>query len=250
MHLVAQQSDADDVIVVIMSKVLIFRFEPTGGPGYFSQFLDRHQIPSEILKIDRGEPVPQSIDGVSGLCFLGGAMSVNDDIPWIPPVLSLIDLAHSREIPVLGHCLGGQLIARALGGTVTRSPAEEIGWLPVELVNDGDTPAWCAGLPGGMNVFEWHNETFSVPAGAQKLFHRDTCPNQGFQYGNALALQFHLEVLPETVQHWTSLYLDESHPLSDTVQSKEVMLENLQEKVDLSHEAADHIYSHWCSNLQ
>jgi GMP synthase-like glutamine amidotransferase len=234
-----------------MSKVHILRFERTGGPGYFGRYLDDHQIPQKIHRIDQGESVPESIDGVGGLCFLGGVMSVNDDdLPWIPQVLDLIRRAHDRDIPMLGHCLGGQLIARALGGTVSRSPVEEIGWLPVELVNDAKTPAWCEGLPRNITVFEWHNETFSVPAKGQKLFHRDTCPNQGFQYGNALALQFHLEVLPETVKQWTSLYLDESHRLCETVQSREFMIEKLQQKAELSHKAADHIYSHWCSNLQ
>jgi len=233
-----------------MSRVLIFRFEETGGPGYFGRYLDRHRIPSEILKIDQGEPLPDSIDGVSGLCFLGGAMSVNDDLPWVPRVLELIRDAHERDIPILGHCLGGQLIARALGGTVTRSPAEEIGWLPVDVINNGETPAWCRMLPERLNVFEWHNETFSVPPGAQKLFHRDTCPNQGFHCGNTLALQFHLEVLPETVGHWASLYLDKSHGPCETVQSREIMMENLDEKARLSHEVADHIYANWCNGLQ
>lgn len=233
-----------------MSTVLIFRFERTGGPGYFSRYLERHRIPGKILKIDQGESVPESIDGVAGLCFLGGAMSANDDhLPWIPRVLDLIRVAHSREIPILGHCLGGQLISRALGGSVRSSPAEEIGWLPVELVNNGQTPAWCKGLPRRLNVFQWHNETFSIPDGAQKLFHRDSCANQGFQFGRALALQFHLEVLPETVGEWTSLYLDDSHLLSDTIQSREQMTESLYEKAEQSHRAADHIYSHWCSAL-
>ncbi len=194
-----------------MSRILILRFEQTGGPGYFGRYLERRQIPYAIRKIDQGEPVPESIDGVSGICLLGGVMSANDDLPWIPRILDLIRLAHSRNIPILGHCLGGQLIARALGGSITKNPVEEIGWLPVDVISNAETPTWCAGLPGVLNVFHWHNETFSIPGGAQKLFHRDTCPNQGFQIGNTLALQFHLEVLPETVHEWTSLFLDASH---------------------------------------
>lgn len=177
-------------------------------------------------------------------------MSANDDhLPWVPRVLDLIRMAQDREIPVLGHCLGGQLISRALGGSVGKSPVDEIGWLPVDLVDDDMTPAWCEGLPRSLNVFQWHYETFSTPAGAQKLFHRNSCPNQGFQYGRTLALQFHLEVLPETVGEWASLYLDDAHRLSDTVQSREQMTESLYEKAEMSHRTADHIYSHWCSAL-
>jgi GMP synthase-like glutamine amidotransferase len=233
-----------------MSKVLILRFEKTGGPGYFGRYLDRQRLPYELVRVDQGDPLPESIAGVSGVCLLGGVMSANDDqLPWVPQVLSIIRDAHGRSIPLLGHCLGGQLIARALGGSVTRSPAVEIGWLPVEVINDGGSPAWCRGLPPAIDVFQWHNETFSIPPGATKLFHRDACPNQGFQLGNTLALQFHLEVLPETVGEWASLFLDDSHRSCETVHSREHMLEDILAKAERSHRAADHIYAQWCENL-
>lgn len=233
-----------------MSRVFILRFEKTGGPGYFARYLDRQGISHETLEIDQGEAVPDSIDGVAGLCLLGGVMSANDDhLPWVPQVLALIRQAQEHDVPILGHCLGGQLIARAIGGTVSRSPSEEIGWLPVEVLHDVNAFAWCRGLPAKLTVFQWHNETFSVPPGGHKLFHGETCPNQGFRIGNTLGLQFHLEVLPATVEQWTSLYLDESHEMSDTVQSRETMTEDLPEKARHSHEAADRIYSHWCKAL-
>lgn len=177
-------------------------------------------------------------------------MSANDDhLPWVPKVLDLIRRAQDRQIPMLGHCLGGQLISRALGGTVTRSPAEEIGWLPVDVVDRGGSAAWCGGLPESLTVYQWHNETFSIPPGAHKLFHRDTCPNQGFICGNTLALQFHLEVLPETVEQWATLYLDKYYRPCSTIQSRETMIEDLHHKTALSHRAADHVYAHWCSAL-
>lgn len=233
-----------------MSKILIFRFEQRGGPGYFGQYLDRHQIPYQVLKIDQGEPIPDSIDGVSGLVFMGGAMSVNDDLEWIPRVLDLIRCAQSENTPMLGHCLGGQLIAKALGGSVTRNTVEEIGWLPVDVIDNGGPEDWSSELPPTLHVFQWHNETFSIPRDAQHLFHRHTCPNQGFQIGNSLALQFHLEILADIVEDWSSRFIDASHQASETVQSRKTMIENLPEKVDDSTSAADRIYSNWCRALR
>src|SRR6478752_6936483 len=104
-----------------MRPVAIFRHYVTEGPGYFATYLDRHGLPWELVKLDEGQSVPRSPDAFSGLAFMGGPMSVNDDLPWIPPVLELIRAATARDVPVLGHCLGGQLMSKALGGHV--SPA-------------------------------------------------------------------------------------------------------------------------------
>src|SRR5689334_6085774 len=98
-----------------MNPVAIFRHMPTEGAGYFATFLDRHSVPWRLLKIDEGDTVPDSPEEFSGLCFMGGPMSVNDDLPWIPPALALIRAAVARRVPVIGHCLGGQLMAKALG---------------------------------------------------------------------------------------------------------------------------------------
>ncbi|MDE2585824.1 MAG: type 1 glutamine amidotransferase, partial [Betaproteobacteria bacterium] len=111
-----------------MRPVAIFRHSPTEGPGYFATFLDTHRVPWELIPIDAGAPVPAAVDGYAGLCFMGGPMSVNDPLPWIAPIGALIRDAIAKDIPVLGHCLGGQLIVQALGGTVTRNPVKEIGW--------------------------------------------------------------------------------------------------------------------------
>ena len=93
-----------------MKPVAIFRHARSEGPGYFATFLDENNIPWRLLAIDEGEPVPQDAQAFSGLVFMGGPMSVNDDLPWIPPVLALIRQAAATGIPVLGHCLGGQLM--------------------------------------------------------------------------------------------------------------------------------------------
>src|SRR5688572_10781661 len=99
-----------------MKSVAIFRHAASEGPGYFATYLDRHRVPWEIVKVDEGAAIPSDPRDFSGLAFMGGPMSVNDDLPWIAPALGLIRAAAGRGVPTLGHCLGGQLIARALGG--------------------------------------------------------------------------------------------------------------------------------------
>src|SRR3972149_1439134 len=117
-----------------MQPILVFRHAPHEGPGYLADYLDRRRLPYRLIRVDQGDPIPTSLDGISGLVFMGGPMSVNDPLPWIPPVLALIRKAVAADLPVLGHCLGGQLISKALGGAVTKNPIKEIGWLPVERV--------------------------------------------------------------------------------------------------------------------
>src|SRR5687767_4370605 len=102
-----------------MKPVAIFRHSPTEGPGFFAAFLEEHGIPWKLIAIDAGETVPDDPTQFSGLGFMGGPMSVNDPLPWIPPVLNLIKHAIDKDIPVIGHCLGGQLMSKALGGQIT-----------------------------------------------------------------------------------------------------------------------------------
>src|SRR3972149_8584108 len=99
-----------------MKPVAIFRHVPTEGPGYFATVLERHQVPWRLIKIDAGEAVPADPRAFSGLAFMGGPMSVNDDLPWIAPVLQLIRSGVDADVPGLGHCLGGPLMGAGPGG--------------------------------------------------------------------------------------------------------------------------------------
>src|SRR6185503_3931735 len=105
-----------------MKPVAIFRSAPTEGPGYFATYLERRSIPWKLVALDKGEAVPRDARRFSGLVFMGGPMSVNDDLPWIIPALELVRDAVRKDVPVLGHCLGGQLMSKAFGGTVRANP--------------------------------------------------------------------------------------------------------------------------------
>ena len=111
-----------------MKPIAIFRHAKTEGPGYFATFLDQHSIPCQLIAIDQGEAVPERADAYSGLCLMGGPMSVNDPLPWITQMCALIREADREDIPVIGHCLGGQLMSKAFGGVISASPTKEIGW--------------------------------------------------------------------------------------------------------------------------
>lgn len=116
-----------------MKPVAIFRHARTEGPGHFATFLDAHRIPWRIIATDDAQAVPADPAAFSGLAFMGGPMSVNDPLPWIAPTLDVIRRAIDAGIPVIGHCLGAQLISRALGGVVSRNPLKEIGWGEVTI---------------------------------------------------------------------------------------------------------------------
>src|SRR5512135_1072016 len=98
-----------------MRPVAIFRFSPTEGPGHFGAWLARHEVPQRLIAIDQGDNVPTDPRAFSGIAMMGGPMSANEDPPWNAPLMALLDAAMHSEIPVLGHCLGGQLLAKALG---------------------------------------------------------------------------------------------------------------------------------------
>ena len=116
-----------------MKPVVICRYAPHEGPGYFATYLTRHEIPWQLAKLDEGDSLPD-IGAIAGLAMMGGPMSVNDDLPWIAPMLDSIRAAIEAQVPVIGHCLGGQLLAKALGGRVTRNPVKEIGWGCVDVL--------------------------------------------------------------------------------------------------------------------
>jgi GMP synthase-like glutamine amidotransferase len=234
-----------------MKPVAVFRHFHTEGPGYFATFLERHGIPWQLLRIDAGDAVPASAREFSGLCFMGGPMSVNDDLPWIGQVLKLIRDAVETDVPVIGHCLGGQLMAKALGAPVARNPVKEIGWFDLSVRSSETARQWL-GDATGFPSFHWHGETFDIPAGAVHLAESAACLNQMFALGPHLGMQCHVEMTPELVEAWCRDWHREVQNLSlrlPSVQSPEEMLKDLPVRISQLHETAERIYAHWIRNL-
>lgn len=232
-----------------MKPIAIFRHQPTEGPGHFATFLERHSIPSELVAIDQNERLPSSVNGYAGLVFMGGPMSVNDSLPWIAQELALICAAIAADIPVLGHCLGGQLIAKALGGVVTKNPLKEIGWGDVQVTEYEAARAWF-GEARNFSAFHWHGETFSVPAGTKRVLTSAHCPNQGFVMGKHLALQCHVEMTETMIEDWCEAGSSEIAANSGpAVQSVAEIKRETSQKLTGLHAVADGIYTRWIAGL-
>ena len=184
-------------------QVLAFRHVPFEGLGLIEAALAAAELPSQIVDLHAGALVPAHAERAAGLIFMGGPMSVNDDLPYLREEEQLIRAAAAAGTPVLGVCLGAQLIARALGAEVRRNPVKEIGWFDIRMTQAAGDDLLFAGLSGPETVFHWHGETFDLPSGAVLLGSSDHCRNQAFRYGAGVyGLQFHLEVTPEMVEDW------------------------------------------------
>jgi GMP synthase-like glutamine amidotransferase len=234
-----------------MKPVAIFRHSPTEGPGYFATYLDARGIPWRLIALDAGEPVPANPGAFSGLVFMGGPMSVNDDLPWIPGVLELIRAGVAAEVPVLGHCLGGQLMSKALGGKVGRNPVKEIGWGEIQVADNPVAREWFGDLKQ-FESFHWHGETFSIPAGAVRIMGNRNCENQGFVAGRNLGMQCHVEMTEQLIDTWCEWGAEEiaGSKASPSVQSAVQMKNNAKEKLAAMRRVADRLYDRWITGLK
>ncbi len=233
-----------------MKPVAIFRHARSEGPGYFATTLERRSIPWKLVALDSGDPIPRDVRRWSGLAFMGGPMSVNDDLPWIAPVLELIRDAVRNDVPLLGHCLGGQLVAKAFGGTVGPNPVKEIGWGQVKVEENEVAHAWLGAL-GSFEAFHWHGETFSIPPGATRVLSNAHCANQAFALGKHFGFQCHVEMTAELVRKWCALGGEEIQTAagSPAVQPPEEIERDLEARIEALHKVADRVYERWIVGL-
>ena len=233
-----------------MKPIIIFRHIACEDSGYLGDSLTLRNIPFQTICLDEGGEVPADPSAYAGLVFMGGPMSVNDEIPWIENELALIRMAYKQKLPMLGHCLGGQLISKALGGEIKENHVPEIGWHHVRRHDNKHSKEWLEGLPEEFEVFHWHRETFSLPDNAVPLLQSDFCNNQAFIIGNCLALQCHIEMKSHMVQEWLEFYKNDLPESSASVQSSEQILENLEKRIQGSVAVADVIYSRWLAGFK
>jgi GMP synthase-like glutamine amidotransferase len=233
-----------------MKPIAIFRHVPTEGPGYFATVLDRHHVPWCMIKVDAGEAVPADPRAYSGLALMGGPMSVNDNLPWIAPVLQLIRTSVDADVPVLGHCLGGQLMSAALGGAVSRNPVKEIGWGEVVVAGAPQAQRWFGPAAQSFLAFHWHGETFSIPPGAERVLTNQYCENQAFALGKHLGMQCHIEMTAEMIDAWCESGAREiSRSHSPAVQPVDAIKSDLEPRLQALHRIADEVYALWIRGL-
>ncbi|MGE5337368.1 MAG: type 1 glutamine amidotransferase [Gemmatimonadota bacterium] len=245
-----------------MKPVAVFQHSPEAGPGYFADWLAEQGIPMQLLRVDRGDSVPMRADAFSGLCFMGGPMSVNDPLPWIEAELRLIRDAVARRIPVIGHCLGGQLLAKAIGGSVARSPVKEIGWGRLRVTNAAIAREWLGSdAADAPEFFQWHGDTFTLPPGAVNFLASDLCANQAFvleRNGCAhLGMQFHCEMTPALVRDW-ALDADSAREIAEErrqtggpgVNDADAMLREVAARTAAMNALAARLYARWTRGLR
>jgi GMP synthase-like glutamine amidotransferase len=182
-------------------RALVIQHEQPTPPGLLVPWLEGHGAELEILRIDEQDPNDLDPRDYGLIASLGSEFGAyEDDLEWISHEMGLLRRALEADVPVLGVCFGGQLLARVLGGEVFRSEREEIGWLPVgtrdpDLVPEGP---W----------FQWHFDTFTLPPGARLLAESEVGP-QAYAAGRSLGVQFHPEVTPEIMDSWVATYRHE-----------------------------------------
>ena len=228
----------------------IFRHARSEGPAYFATYLEGRAIPWKLFALDEGRAVPKDVRRFSGLAFMGGPMSVNDDLPWVKPMLELVREAVRKDVATLGHCLGGQLMSKALGGEVSRTRVKEIGWGEVEVADNNVARAWFAPLTA-FESFHWHGESFSIPPGATRVLGNEHCANQAFATGRHLGLQCHVEMTEDLIRSWCRGGAGEieQSKASAGVQPVAKIEKNLDARVAALHKVADRIYDRWTEGL-
>jgi GMP synthase (glutamine-hydrolysing) len=232
-----------------VKPVLILQHQLPENAAYLATWLDRHSIAYQIFNAGAGDNFPSTIEPYSALAVMGGGMSANDQLLSNRQAEVLILQAVRFDIPVIGHCLGGQLMSRALGGVITESPKPEIGWQPIEYRNTPLVKEWFGDTPTP-TVIHWHYESFSVPAGATLLASSPACPNQAWAMGPHLAMQFHIEINEHKINAWVNdedAKWTQAQQRYDTVQDKPAMLAGIPFYLAQHQATADSIYSKWLS---
>ena len=188
-----------------MKKLLVLQHVANELLGTLNPLLKRNGFRIRYVNFARHPDAQPSLDGYHGLVVLGGPMSVNDTgmHPHLMTELHLIEEAMRRNIPVLGICLGAQLIAKTLGAAVYPNQEKEIGWYDVTPTRDAEDDPLLAEFGGTEKIFQWHGETFDLPRTSTHLAFSSLCANQAFRFaGNVYGLQFHLEVDEPMIERW------------------------------------------------
>jgi len=211
-----------------MKRLLVFQHVPHEILGTFNPLLKSAGFRIRYVNFGRTPDAQPNIDKYDGLIILGGPMCVDqtESHPHLLTEISAIRQAMERQMPVLGICLGAQLIARALDAQVKRNPVKEIGWYDVTPTEAGNSDPLFKCFNGTEKIFQWHGDTFDIPHGAVHLASSPECANQAFRYGDrTYGLQFHLEVDEPLIHRWlkTPVHIRELENLDDAITADRIL---------------------------
>lgn len=243
-----------------MKPIAIFQHEVDAPAGYFETWAHAQGLPLQVVRIDRGDPVPAEAGAFSGLCFMGGGMSVNDPLPWIDEECALIRDADAAGVPVIGHCLGGQLLAKALGAAVTRNAVKELGWHRLIVTDPEVARDWLGeDMSPDAEWFQWHGDTFALPPGARNFLASDLCARQAYVIERAgfahLGMQFHCEMTPALIDDWigtegqAEIEAERARTGGAGVQSAASIRTDAQARSVRLNQLAARLYSRWARPL-
>ncbi len=231
--------------------VAVFRFSPTEVPAYFGEWLDAHEVPWTTVAIDAGAAVPADPRTFAGIAMMGGPMGVNDPLPWVEPLCALLREAVEADVPVIGHCLGGQLLAKALGARVERTRSPEIGWLEVATADEGARREWFGGR-AAFTTFQWHYDAFALPQGATRVLTNAHNAEQAFVVNDRhIGLQCHVEMTRPLTETWLASSASELPRVSRAAaQSAADITRDLDARIAELHAVAGDVYARWAQGLR
>ena len=216
-----------------MKKVLVFQHVPFEVLGTLDPLLRQGGYRVRYVNYGRDPDAEPEVDKYHGLIVLGGPMNVDmiEEYPHLETEKRLIRRMIEQGVPVLGICLGAQLIAKTLGAEVRKNPEKEIGWYNVSLTEEGRGDPVLRHLCDTRRIFEWHGDTYELPEGAVHLASSKTCENQAFRYGeNVYGFQFHMEVDAPLIERWlnTPVYQAEIESLGGKVDPDVIRAETME----------------------
>ena len=188
-----------------MAKILVFQHVAYEILGTLDPLLRNAGFRIKYVNFERYPDAEPSLDGYEGLIVLGGPMNVDQvgDHPFLKTEVGLIREAMERGFPILGICLGSQLLAKALGSKVKKNPEKEIGWYDLSPTEEGMSDPLISNFSSPEKIFQWHGDTFDLPEGSVRLASSPLCKNQAFRFGdNIYGFQFHLEVDEPMIERW------------------------------------------------
>ena len=229
--------------------ILIIKHIDIEGAGTLDDFFGNSGRNVRVVNVSAGVRLPDTLAGVEALVCLGGPMNVYEEekYPFLIRENAILREAVAGRIPVLGICLGAQLLAKACGAKVTKADVKETGWSKVQLTVKGKDDRLFNGLPGELSVFEWHEDTFAVPDGGILLAEGSSCRNQAFRIGdNAYGIQFHIEVTSEMIETWLGQYTKDGQPSQAAALE---MLRKAREENNEFYRQAQKIYSNFAGMI-
>lgn len=232
-----------------MRTIAVLCFTPSERPAYMAEWLGENDRPWKLYQLHAGEPFPTSARELAGIAMMGGTISANDPAPWKGPLFALLSDAFARQVPVIGHCLGGQIMAHALGAQV-KEGEPEIGWHDVHLFDEAAVE-WF-GPHRRFTPFHWHYEQFELPANARRVLTNAVNINQAFVFDNRhIGLQCHIEVDLPQLETWCRLYGDLLPERADRFrQPGHAILETARDRVAALRPIARLVYSRWSQGLR